>query len=178
MCGRYYVEDPAAPKGIRDICPSGMAEVLLAEGDGLVSVKMLWGFPATQGQGLLINARAETVCEKKTFRESFLHRRCLIPARGFYEWNKKREKYTFERKDSRPLFLAGCYDLVENQKRFVILTTRANAWAAPVHDRMPLILEPEDAKAWVTDEKAAREILRKIPAALRSETEYEQLTLF
>ena len=58
--------------------------------------QMQWGFPRFQGKGLLINARVEAILDKKTFRDSVLHRRCVIPARHFYEWSKNKEKYTFQ----------------------------------------------------------------------------------
>ena len=61
-------------------------------------------------KGLLINARAETAVERRTFRESVLHRRCVIPAKGFWEWNKSKEKFSFERWDSSVMFMAGCCD--------------------------------------------------------------------
>ena len=104
--------------------------------------QMQWGFPGFQGKGLLINARAEAILDKKTFRESVLHRRCVIPARHFYEWSKNKEKYTFQSpKQDDTLFMAGCYQIYNGQNRFVILTTQANASVAPVHERMPLLLE-------------------------------------
>ena len=65
----------------------------------------------------------------------------MIPAKGFWEWNKSKEKFSFERTDSQVLFMAGCYDCIDGQDRFVILTTEANSSVKPVHDRMPLILE-------------------------------------
>ena len=102
---------------------------------------MVWGFPRFDGRGLLINARAETAAERRTFRECVLHRRCVIPAKGFWEWNKSKEKFSFERQDSQVMFMAGCYDCFDGQDRFVILTTEANPSVKPVNDRMPLILE-------------------------------------
>ena len=60
---------------------------------------MKWRFPGFTGKELLINARAESVLEKRTFQESVRHRRCVVPAKGFYEWNAKKEKYQFERLD-------------------------------------------------------------------------------
>ena len=77
-----------------------------------------------KGKTAWINARTESALEKKTFRESMLHRRCIIPARGFYEWDRSRTKFSYERKDAPVLFMAGCYDLYEDEERFVILTTR------------------------------------------------------
>lgn len=90
--------------------------------------QMQWGFPRFQGKGLLINARVEAILDKKTFRDSVLHRRCVIPAHHFYEWCKNKEKYTFQSpKQDATLFMAGCYQIYNGQNRFVILTTQANA---------------------------------------------------
>lgn len=61
----------------------------------------------------------------------------MIPAAGFYEWSRQKEKNTFYRKDGKPLYLAGFYDRFDKEDRFVILTTVANASMRPVHDRMP-----------------------------------------
>ena len=139
---------------------------------------MVWGFPRFDGRGLLINARAETAAERRTFRECVLHRRCVIPAKGFWEWNKFKEKFSFERQDSQVMFMAGCYDCFDGQDRFVILTTEANPSVKPVHDRMPLILERNELEAWVTDDSAAEYFLHKPPALLEREAEYEQMSLF
>ena len=178
MCGRYYIEDRKASGGRKDIRPSEPAEVLCGDGKRLISEQMIWGFPRPEGKGLLINARAESALEKKSFRDSVLHRRCAIPAKGFYEWNPYKEKFTYERQDSLRLFLAGCYALFECRKRFVILTTGANASVSPVHSRMPLILEPGEVRQWVLEDAETEKFLRKIPVQLRAETEYEQLRLF
>ena len=139
---------------------------------------MAWGFPRFDGKGLLINARAESALERKTFRDSIQHRRCIIPAKGFYEWDKSKEKFSYERKDAPVLFMAGCYNRYQGEERFVILTTEANPSVAPVHHRMPLILDPEELENWVLDDKATKYILHKTPVLLRSSTEYEQMRLF
>lgn len=87
---------------------------------------MLWGFPQYQKKGLLINARAETVLEKKMFRESVLHRRCVIPARQFYEWDAEKNKAAFREKNESVMFMAGFYNRFSDGDRFIILTTGAN----------------------------------------------------
>ena len=143
MCGRYYVDDETSreiEKIVRkldqrlkiehgqDIHPSESAVVLTKGCREVAARQMQWGFPGFQGKGLLINARAEAILDKKTFRESVLHRRCVIPARHFYEWCKNKEKYTFQSpKQDATLFMAGCYQIYNGQNRFVILTTQANA---------------------------------------------------
>lgn len=193
MCGRYYVDDETAreiEKLVRDldrrlkmertgdVFPSQNAMILKGEGSHLAAEQMRWGFPGFEKGKLLINARAETALERPTFRESVQDRRCIIPARGFYEWNKSKEKFIFERKGTPVLFMAGCYNRYEGQERFVILTTEANPSVAPVHNRMPLILEPEELKDWVLDDQATESLLHKTPVLLEQRAEYEQMRLF
>ncbi len=193
MCGRYYedeksirsletftnhLEEKEADWQMRDVTPVQTAVVLCRENDHIAGRRMLWGFPGFHGKGCIINARAESAMEKKMFRDSMRHRRCVIAAKGFYEWSKAREKYTFERKDSDVLFLAGCFKMQEGQERFVILTTQANASVEPVHDRMPLILEREEVETWILDDQAAEHLLHKTPVLLESGAEYEQLSFF
>ena len=192
MCGRYYVDDETAreiEKIVReqdkklqieradDIRPSDAALVLSQREHHLTTEQMNWGFPGFQGKGLLINARAEGVLEKKTFRENMLHRRCVIPAKGFYEWNRGKEKFHFERKES-VLFMAGCFNQFQGRNRFVILTTEANASVSMVHERMPLVLESKEIKDWVLDDYAVEFLLHKTPVSLNRKSDYEQMSLF
>ena len=193
MCGRYYVDDETAreiEKLVRDldrklqiertgdVFPAQNATIIKGQEHHLAAEQMRWGFPGFEKGKLLINARAETALERPTFRESVQDRRCIIPARGFYEWNKSKEKFTFERKETPVLFMAGCYNRYEGQERFVILTTEANPSVASVHNRMPLILEPEELKDWVLDDGATEYLLHKTPVMLEHRAEYEQMRLF
>ena len=73
--------------------------------------------------------------------------------------------------------MAGCYNQYD-QDRFVILTTDANPSVSPVHERMPLILEPDELESWVLDDRATEFILHKTPVMLKSSTEYKQMSLF
>ena len=172
--GAFY----GAAGGTAAVFPSQKATVIMGRERHLEAEQMLWGFPRFDGRGLLINARAETAAERRTFRESILHRRCVIPAKGFWEWNKSKEKFFFERPDAQVMFMAGCYDCFDGQERFVILTTEANPSVKPVHDRMPLILEQNELEDWVTDDGAAEHFLHKTPVLLEREAEYEQMSLF
>lgn len=140
--------------------------------------RMQWGFPGFDKKGLMINARAESVLEKQTFRESVLHRRCVIPAKGFYEWNARKEKFRFRRKDMPVLFMAGCYRQYEGENRFVILTTQANASVSMVHERMPLILEKQEVEDWILDDQSVGFLLHKTPVLLERQTDYEQISLW
>jgi putative SOS response-associated peptidase YedK len=102
--------------------------------------------------GPLINARAETVSTRGAFREAFRRRRCLVPATGFYEWRRLediRQPYLFRLKDARPFAFAGLWQ----GRSCTLLTTEANALVAPVHDRMPVILDWADYGAWLDPER-------------------------
>ncbi len=113
----------------------------------------------------LINARAESVAEKPAFQAAFLKRRCILPADGFYEWQpvpgrKQKQPMFVHRRDGEPLAFAGLWEVWREQPETpwlltcTIVTTRANATMAPVHDRMPVIL-PEDAWATWLDPRIA-----------------------
>ena len=123
-----------------------------------------WGIPGWKG-GLMINARAETVCEKPMFRRSMAAQRCVIPATSFYEWDAARHKYQFAL-PGEPLYLAGLYDNVDGANRFVILTTTPNASMHGIHDRMPLILRRDQIRPWLTDAESALHLLAAPPPLL------------
>ena len=111
---------PPLPDG--DVCPAQRAPVLVSRGGKVVSELQTWGLPGPNGR-LIINARAETVTQKSLFRRSIAARRCVVPATAFYERDAARRAYTFSLPDS-PLWLAGIYDNVDGEDRFVILTPR------------------------------------------------------
>ena len=202
MCGRYYVEDdietkvrrilqdPAADDGAltditltgagtHDVCPSETALLITADGrDHLACREMTWGFPNPAGKGLLINARAETVHEKRMFRAGIRGRRCVIPAAGFYEWDRDGNRATFTLHGRRPVWLAGFYDLYDNAQRFIILTTVANDSMKPVHDRMPCFLAPERIRDWILHDEQTDAFLSEEMPALQRYQEYEQQSLF
>jgi putative SOS response-associated peptidase YedK len=116
-----------------------------------------WGFPGGPGRPVLINARAETAPFRDRFREAFVNGPCIVPADGFYEWSGPadgRRPFWIHRSDGRLLLLAG---LLEEDpaaasgrgRSFTILTTAANPTVARIHDRMPVVLAPEQAAAWL-----------------------------
>jgi putative SOS response-associated peptidase YedK len=125
-----------------------------------------WAKDASVG-AKLINARSETVTEKPSFREAFKKRRCIIPADGFYKWQRtsgKKQPYFFHMRDDHPFGFAGLWDRWKSQdgeiiETCIILTTEANKVLSPVHDRMPVILHPEDYELWL-DEDVRLELLR------------------
>lgn len=123
----------------------------------------------------LINARAETLALKPSFRAAFRFRRCLVPADGFYEWkrsgNGKQPVYV-RRKDGQPFGFAGLWEQWEREGKVIksctIITTEANEWVAEYHDRMPAILEPKDFDLWldpgVQDQAKLTPLLRPYPS--------------
>lgn len=171
--GRPQEDLPVPVAG--DVAPSQEAPVLIANGGKVMAVFQHWGIPGWHG-GLVINARAETVCDKPMFQRSMAGQRCVIPATGYYEWDAGRHKYCFRRPDT-PLYLAGVYDDVDGQDRFVVLTTAPNDSVRDIHDRMPLILTHEQVRPWLTDPQAALELLTAVPPPLQRESEDGQLTL-
>lgn len=110
----------------------------------------------------LINARGETAAEKPSFRNSFRHRRCLIPADGFYEWKQTgkdspKRPYYIHKRDQSPFALGGLWEIWQppdgSQLRSAcIITTPPNTLVEPIHNRMPLILDPEDYAGWLDPE--------------------------
>jgi putative SOS response-associated peptidase YedK len=126
MCGRYIIEpDDAEIRSVineavkhlgetesvktGEIFPTNNAPVLALGENSMRPYIMKWGFPNFRGKGVIINARAETALENRTFRESVLSRRCIIPASGFYEWKssetKHKDKYLFTLPQSYSILL-------------------------------------------------------------------------
>ena len=125
-----------------------------------------------------INARSETAAEKPTFRDPLKFRRCIIPADGFYEWARKngsKQPYYFEVKDGELFAFAGLWDGWKNDegqwvRTCSILTTTPNAVTAAVHDRMPVIVDPDSYDLWLdpgmTNVAAVSELLKPYDARL------------
>lgn len=123
----------------------------------------------------LINARSETVAEKPAFRQAFKRRRCIIPADGFYEWQRtggRKQPFYFRLRDESPFGFAGLWEHWEGDgnksiNSCAILTTEANEVLRPVHDRMPVILHPDDYELWLEggerEQPLLRELLRPYP---------------
>jgi len=116
-----------------------------------------WAKEASIGNRM-INARSESVAEKPAYRWSFRKKRCLIPADGFYEWKKEgklKQPYLIHRQDGKPFAFAGLWSSWKSpdQERpietFTILTTDANDLLRPLHDRMPVIVDPENFDLWL-----------------------------
>ena len=85
------------------------------------------------------------------FRKSVLERRCVVPTTGFYEWNAKKEKFLFRLPEHDTLYLAGLWNSFAGEERFTVLTTMPNDTIVNVHDRMPVLLLPEEVEPWLRD---------------------------
>jgi putative SOS response-associated peptidase YedK len=181
MCGRYTLSTPAdlladlveVPSNFDlvrryNIAPTQEAPVIRSAGPsptprelaflrwGLVP---FWAHDASVGNKM-INARAETVADKPSFRSSFRKRRCIVPADGFYEWQKtgrRKQPYFFRLKSRQPFGMAGLWDRWEKSaseplETFTILTTRANSLVGAAHHRMPVILSRSQIDLWLDPE--------------------------
>jgi len=126
----------------------------------------------------MINARSETAATKPAFRDGLKSRRCLIPANGFYEWKrdgKTKQPFCFEVNQGQLFAFAGLWDRWKDSngnwiKTCSILTTTPNAVTSAVHDRMPVILDPNNYDVWLdpgmTDAGTASDLLRPCDALL------------
>ena len=201
MCGRYFFGNRTADEvekelGLRpgsisprpgDATPGMILPGIVRRRNGAQSHDsesqatdtrdLFWGLTSRDNK-LIINARAESVLDKPMFSDSFSNRRCLLPAAGFYEWDKTKTKFIFKRPDGKPMYLAGFYDLNEGKDSFVILTTSPNSSMEPVHDRMPVMIEAANAQDYLQDTSAAMDLLKEPMPLLDRSTDYEQLSLF
>ncbi|MFG0252989.1 MAG: SOS response-associated peptidase [Phycisphaerales bacterium JB038] len=192
MCGRFVLTSPPdvlaalfrleyvptlSPRYI--IAPTQPVPAVRVSGEASRALSMLhWGLLPVWAKdksigSRLINARAETVAEKPAFRNAFRRRRCLIPADGFYEWQKRgseKQPHYIHRADGEPLAFAGLWERWEKGEEPIesctILTTEPNALMAELHNRMPVVVEPEDFARYLDPElagEAVADLLR--PAA-------------
>lgn len=197
MCGRFFrhrssdeitsireliIRDMALPSASYNIAPGG--PILAIRYDARTSERVLsalhWGlvpsFAKDRKVGWkLINARAETLDLQPSFRKSFEKRRCLIPADGFYEWNKRKQPYAFALATREPMMLAGLWEnwldpaTGEWMRSCTIVTTPANPLVAEVHDRMPVILESSDFAHWLGEQPTQSHDLKRLLRPLRAE---------
>ncbi|MCP5096005.1 MAG: SOS response-associated peptidase [Chloroflexi bacterium] len=182
MCGRFALisnsEQLAETYGLNEIqiaaLPPSVPRYNIAPTQPIAAIRLnanskkreltffRWGLVPSWAKDIkmgsrLINARSETVAEKPSFRAPFKRRRCIIPADGFFEWqrleNRKQPMY-IHATDGKPLSLAGLWEMWRTPdgdalQTCTILTTRPNELMAPIHNRMPVILEPEDMDMWL-----------------------------
>lgn len=118
-----------------------------------------WGFSGFKKGQLFINARSESVEEKKTFSKHFRERRIVFPMNGFYEWNSDKDIFLFT-DHNEVIYVAGFYRIHENVAESIIMTTEPNSAVSPIHDRMPLIVNKGDIDKWILDLDFARDYLK------------------
>ncbi len=178
MCGRYAssrsAADLAAFFGVEEapeeeltpswnVAPTDPVPIVLArQGRRLLRVAR-WGLvPSwardTKGAARLINARQETVADKPSFRAAFLRRRCLVPADGYYEWQReggRKVPWFLSARDTSPLAMAGLYELWRADEQHpwllttTVLTTEAADDTGEIHERTPLLVARDDWTAWL-----------------------------
>jgi putative SOS response-associated peptidase YedK len=173
MCGRYSLTKPLedlsaffelyeqhrrpnlAPRW--NIAPTQASAVIRTGAEGRREIALLrWGF-AGPNNAPLINARSETAAAKPTFRDAFAARRCLVPADSFYEWQtvedqKAKQPWRIGMRDGSLFAFAGLWQrepACDDAECFTILTTAANDYLAPLHERMPAILPREAFARWL-----------------------------
>lgn len=198
MCGRFASFTPAdtlgalleaivrdAPRPRYNVAPTQDVLALRRDQDGQRFLAPLrWGLiphwaddPAIGNR--LINARAETAHEKPAFRQALRKRRCLIPADGFYEWQKtgsRKQPHFIYMADEKPFCFAGLWESWTDPQSeqplssFTILTTDANAQLRPIHHRMPVILLAEQYDLWldpaIQDPARLKDCLGPLPEGL------------
>jgi putative SOS response-associated peptidase YedK len=200
MCGRFTNSIP--PKKIWErfglkgkpssilprynIAPTQEVPVIVSdENSKMISLEMYrWGlipFWAKEAKigNRMINTRAETVAEKPSYRRPFLKQRCLIPADGFYEWQKVQKgknklPFFISLKNKEPFAFAGLWDQWKDETgkpvfSFTILTTDSNDLLRSIHDRMPVILDPKNEPAWLDTEFRDSKTLKKMLTSYPSE---------
>ncbi|MDA7859433.1 SOS response-associated peptidase [bacterium] len=200
MCGRLTLRTPTSAltalfSGLQfsqrafrfNICPTHPL-LCVRQGNSLQleSVDLRWGLiPAWTkepkiGTGL-INARSETAASKPSFRDAFQHRRCLIIADGFFEWKKTgaaKQPFYICRKDQQPFCLAGLWESWQDENHptqapiqtCTVLTTSANDFMAPMHDRMPVFLEPDQFERWLDKSNPLAEPTQPMMSPLRTDS--------
>jgi len=180
MCGRFTLKEPRAIKLAHfdydpfadlipryNIAPSQDVLTIVQDGTNRTASFMQWGLiPSWSNEAKgIINARVETIEQKPSFSDSFLRRRCLIPADGFYEWERNgkiSQPYYFQMKSGKPFAFAGIWDRWQRDGRNVIscaiITTTANELLAEIHHRMPVILGPETHSLWLSEDSRSADL--------------------
>lgn len=188
MCGRFTlhlspellgtvfeVKTPLQLPPRYNIAPSQKVPVVRETGEGGRSLdELVWGLVPSWAKdpaigSRLINARAETVHEKPSFRHALRQRRCIIPASGYFEWTKagdSKQPWYITLQDGVPMGLAGLWESWRSPEgnsleTFCILTTAANSLMATIHDRMPVILPQAEYRTWLSSDQSNMENLSR-----------------
>jgi len=198
VCGRFVLETPlkataeifnaqiaeslvAVPNF--NICPSENISVLVSNSGKRKLGQMRWGFvphwcKSVADGPLLFNARAETLAEKPAFRDACRKRRCLIPADGFYEWEKKvgstSKPFYVRRSDRQQMIFAGIWqfsgDSEDRIPTCTIITVPASEQISGIHNRMPLLIDPSDWAGWLGEGQGVKATkLMKTPSHIELE---------
>ena len=171
MCGRYITPDEAAierywglsprePLRLEpsyNFAPTQSGPVVVGGKRGVRELELFqWGFQPSWSKRAWINARAETVLESRAFKSAARQRRCLVLAAGWYEWQGSKppkQPYLFRRVDGDPIAFAGIWTLREVNDdviaNYAIITTAAPKEIEPIHNRMPLIVDPLAYDRWL-----------------------------
>ena len=192
MCGRYHHKRQSIVKTIAgfqtridweprfNVSPTQIMPVIVWDEAQPVVRPMKWGlipFFSKEPKMLFsaVNAKAETLNSKPMWKRLLQKKRCLIPADGFYEWERSgkiSQPYYFRLKDGEPFAFAGIWDRWRANDRVInscaIITTKANELLATIHTRMPVILPPELYDFWLNEdsrEPELKDILMPFPAA-------------
>ena len=176
MCGRYFLDPVLAGEALRafieaienrtservktgELCPGDKALVIARARTGKSApFLMRWGYKPAKGR-MIINARSETAGDSPMFAGSMISRRCLIPATAYFEWEKTGEdkiKQQISPENEDRFYLAGLYRYEEGEPVCVVLTRDAAPSVSRIHDRMPVMLSGDAAKAWLNPQADAR----------------------
>lgn len=130
-----------------------------------------WFAKDTKGAARMINAQSESADVKPAFRDAWRQRRCLVVADGFYEWPEPKKPRFITLKDNAPFAFAGLWDVwgQEKLKTFTILTTTPNEFLAEVHNRVPVMLAPENWRTWLGETSASTAELKQLCVPFPSE---------
>ncbi|HEY7347185.1 MAG TPA: SOS response-associated peptidase [Ktedonobacterales bacterium] len=183
LAGRFNVEAQLPPVAARyNVAPTQTMPVIVKHSPNQL-VLMRWGLQPSwaregKAESALINARAETLAQKRTFRQLLSSRRCLVPASGFYEWQQTgsgKVPHYISLKDERLFAFAGLYDHWTDEQgqdvySYTIITTAPNALMAAIHNRMPAILRREEEESWLNPDETEAErllpLLKPYPAEM------------
>ena len=154
-----------------DLRPTDAMATVTAKPGSPRQLNSRWGIKPQWSNKLIINAQAETVASKKTFKNAFAQHRCLVPCSGWYEWKEeggaKKQRYNFSHAEDKPLYMAAIYfEAVKTETahsetlqsemaelpQLVTLTTEANSQCVNYHQRMPLLISPEHTHSWLYDD--------------------------
>lgn len=185
MCGRFMfdpatnpelkkIQTLAATQGVAvktgEVFPNDLTALVIDQDQQIKVVAMAWGWPGFKAGQKLINARSETVLQKSRFAQAFLTQRAVYPTNGFFEWTVDKQKVYFKYPNStQPVYIAGFYAYFDGQPRSILLTTAPNASVAPVHNRMPLLLQKRQISSWLKDSSWAQAFLRQAMPPLQAQ---------